>query len=586
MFKCSGCDQNLCQKCESSQSCQTCRKLYCKSCTGKIQKCSSIHCNSYACCGLQECISCRKSNCKNHTATCSKCLNFFCRDTCKTRCGSNDCSKDICKGCAEELRKCSFCNVLECHSTFQNCTHCSGLVCENCKVHCTRCNVLFCKKTKMTRSKNNTNYCEECCTHVNLLENRYDDLLSFLSKGMTQKNHLVNSSLSILPYVKIKDMVLSYPCTETICEELKKFCILETQDNHEDRNYYEISKDIIQISDEFNNVTNNSLSKVIGDHLCPEEKTCFVEFEKLLLFEKGSTYKPDISIQRSQNHFGTLLIFLPSYYEGGEFIIQHLNYKKTFSNPLKDENFTQEMRCNWVSFFTDCQHELLEVKSGYRVALCYKVLTEGKKIEPPKESFQTKLLFFMDKVFNHVDFKHRKVGYILTESYSEYPSRPEFLKGSDLILYKLISTSEKYLVKLRELHVHGTGGYSQHFYISKRNQVYYINESKVSIGELVKNMKPMNGYGHIIRYGVLEIFRKKRKRTTNEEIIFSVEDYDVELSDNESSNLRNVRRMDDVMNIPNFEDDSDEGEEDEDERDEDDEDNEDSDEEDSDEEDY
>ena len=28
-------------------------------------------------------------------------------------------------------------------------------------------------------------------------------------------------------------------------------------------------------------------------------------------------------------------------------------------------------RCHWVSFFTDCEHEVMPVEEGYRVTLAY-----------------------------------------------------------------------------------------------------------------------------------------------------------------------------------------------------------------------
>jgi len=72
--------------------------------------------------------------------------------------------------------------------------------------------------------------------------------------------------------------------------------------------------------------------------------------------------------------FGTLVIQMPSDYEGGQLTVFHRG-KETeynFSGPEACYNFY------FAAFYADCQHEIKPVTKGYRLCLIYNLLYRAK----------------------------------------------------------------------------------------------------------------------------------------------------------------------------------------------------------------
>ena len=42
---------------------------------------------------------------------------------------------------------------------------------------------------------------------------------------------------------------------------------------------------------------------------------------------------------------------------------------------------SKKFRCDWVAFYTDCEHEVLPIKEGYRISLTYNLHFSEKVIE-------------------------------------------------------------------------------------------------------------------------------------------------------------------------------------------------------------
>jgi hypothetical protein len=58
-------------------------------------------------------------------------------------------------------------------------------------------------------------------------------------------------------------------------------------------------------------------------------------------------------------------VCLPCDHDGGQLIVRHQDQATTFdwSGPNKD--------IKWAAFYSDCEHEVLEVTSGHRINLTY-----------------------------------------------------------------------------------------------------------------------------------------------------------------------------------------------------------------------
>jgi hypothetical protein len=78
--------------------------------------------------------------------------------------------------------------------------------------------------------------------------------------------------------------------------------------------------------------------------------------------------------------FATLVVQLPSIFEGGSFVVSHNGKKETFKLDYAD---SAPYSCHYVAHYADCEHEVLPVTSGYRLALVYSLCYMGKDIDQP-----------------------------------------------------------------------------------------------------------------------------------------------------------------------------------------------------------
>ncbi|KAF2472367.1 uncharacterized protein BDR25DRAFT_283777 [Lindgomyces ingoldianus] len=92
------------------------------------------------------------------------------------------------------------------------------------------------------------------------------------------------------------------------------------------------------------------------------------ELSKLHVYTSPSgMFKAHFDTPQSASHFGTLVVCLPCVHEGGQLIVRHRGHSTTF-DWSKSSNSLQ-----WAAFYTDCEHEVLEVTSGHRLVFTYKL---------------------------------------------------------------------------------------------------------------------------------------------------------------------------------------------------------------------
>ncbi|CAF0812919.1 unnamed protein product, partial [Didymodactylos carnosus] len=131
----------------------------------------------------------------------------------------------------------------------------------------------------------------------------------------------------------------------------------------------------------WNKFTLNNLKPKIVSHLGLDSswiKNNLIDLQlyKLLLYENGSFFKCHRDSEKVNGMFGTLVIILPSCFNGGEFIIKHNNQEQIFdySSPKSDHDY------HYLVFYADCQHEILPITNGYRLSLVYNVVINKDKI--------------------------------------------------------------------------------------------------------------------------------------------------------------------------------------------------------------
>lgn len=92
----------------------------------------------------------------------------------------------------------------------------------------------------------------------------------------------------------------------------------------------------------------------------------------ILSLGKDSFFKAHQDTPRSTTMFGSLVIVFPTPHEGGALILRHDNKEWTFdSAQALAETSSPRAHIGYVAFFSDVEHEVTTVKSGYRVTLTY-----------------------------------------------------------------------------------------------------------------------------------------------------------------------------------------------------------------------
>jgi len=98
---------------------------------------------------------------------------------------------------------------------------------------------------------------------------------------------------------------------------------------------------------------------------------------KLLVYEEGSFFLEHRDTEKAPGMFGTLVIALPSAYEGGELMVRHGDDRMTFD--LRSSSLS---RVRFAAFYTDCLHALAPVTQGYRACLVYNLVSRARLRAP------------------------------------------------------------------------------------------------------------------------------------------------------------------------------------------------------------
>jgi 2OG-Fe(II) oxygenase superfamily len=105
----------------------------------------------------------------------------------------------------------------------------------------------------------------------------------------------------------------------------------------------------------------------------------------MLLYEPGSFFLPHRDGEKLDRMVATLVVVLPSDYEGGELIVRHDGQERTIDFQSGENSAFQ---IHFAAFYADCEHEVRPIRKGYRLALVYNLtLAKSKKaITAPRVS--------------------------------------------------------------------------------------------------------------------------------------------------------------------------------------------------------
>ena len=175
------------------------------------------------------------------------------------------------------------------------------------------------------------------------------------------------------------------------------------------------------------------------------------ELHKLNVYSGPSgLFRPHVDTPRSEVQIGSLVVCLPVPFEGGKLAVRHqqeeVMYDWAGSSSADGTPCIQR-----APFYSDCEHEVLEVISGHRVTLTYNLflapgtsLLSGRPTSLDRERLP--LAVHLKTVLANANFMPDG-GYIGIHLAHCYPHThknlnqfvPNMLKGVDMILYESVS---------------------------------------------------------------------------------------------------------------------------------------------------
>ncbi|KAK7707276.1 hypothetical protein SLS63_013793 [Diaporthe eres] len=148
------------------------------------------------------------------------------------------------------------------------------------------------------------------------------------------------------------------------------------------------------------------------------------ELYKLNVYSSPSgKFKPHIDTPRGSTQFGSLVVCLPLEHEGGQLQVRHKGREVTY-----DWGSHQD-KISWAAFYSDCEHEVLEVKSGYRLTLTYNLYAVRgggmlTGVEPPVlDATQLPIYVPLKSIAQNKEFMPEVI-------------LPDMLKGLDMVIWE------------------------------------------------------------------------------------------------------------------------------------------------------
>ena len=208
------------------------------------------------------------------------------------------------------------------------------------------------------------------------------------------------------------------------------------------RNVWQLSPEQFELTNPQWQVSlQEAIDKIIGKQLGLQRCKIQCEPYKLLIYKKGSFFRPHRDTEKIPNMFATLVVNLPSQHDGGELIVSHGGQSQHYSFADKDL-----FHPHFITFYADCHHEVKPITSGYRICLVYNLAIANRKRQP-RLAQQSKIIEDVNYLLQEwVNQKQDNpiLCYLLEHSYSERNLSIANLKNGDFAKAKvLLDAAEK-----------------------------------------------------------------------------------------------------------------------------------------------
>jgi len=124
--------------------------------------------------------------------------------------------------------------------------------------------------------------------------------------------------------------------------------------------------------------------------------------------------------------FGSLVIVFPSPHEGGALLLRHRGHEWAFDSGEALAAVEDQPSIGYVAFFSDIEHEVTPVTSGYRITLTYNLYFDDGGPVSPNKAVSEHLI--SPRPPNQVRFR---------EAFKELLENPEFLADGGTLAFGL-----------------------------------------------------------------------------------------------------------------------------------------------------
>jgi len=166
----------------------------------------------------------------------------------------------------------------------------------------------------------------------------------------------------------------------------------ETLTDRDVRDTWEIPRHLVRA--EWNDAVLKDILTTVKEELgLPETAGLTADLHSLLVYEPNQFFLAHQDSEKDDSMIGTLVVTLPSSYAGGELMVRLGEEWKAYRG--------SKAALSLVAFYADCRHEVLKVKSGYRITLTYNLLLQGDSACPEgDEGTVTKLAALLQEHFS------------------------------------------------------------------------------------------------------------------------------------------------------------------------------------------
>jgi hypothetical protein len=152
---------------------------------------------------------------------------------------------------------------------------------------------------------------------------------------------------------------------------------------------------------------------------------------KLLLYEQGAFFKPHKDTEKVPGMFGTLVICLPSYHEGGDVCLSHAGRKMVLQTSP-----SSRFDISVLAWYGDVPHEVKPLTTGYRLVLTYNLVHGISQMKPSAGRLEQGRRRFENLLRKwQADCSYEEtLLFILEHKYTINSLRLDALKGRDAAL--------------------------------------------------------------------------------------------------------------------------------------------------------